>query len=163
MEPHSFVLLKPYWPKQRCRFKKASGVIRKLSLHLAGSSRFSCIHWAPLSLGMGLTTGASILCTAWILRSTRAALAKFCTLGTSLQLSLVDEFSLLPIFNWVMQQKNYQCHFWIVVTNAIFTEVSDVNAWITFDLTRTHTFAAYQRASDFNQICLPGTSNNSNF
>src|SRR6185312_3207764 len=44
MEPQSFVLFSPYGSKRSCKFRKASRDIRKLSMHLVGSSRLDFIH-----------------------------------------------------------------------------------------------------------------------
>jgi len=97
-EVHLSVAGRPNGSSVSCKCMKASRVMHKLSKHLVWSTRVSCIHWAPDSLGMGQGGFTSGLCCDRIpFKRMTAAFAKVTVLGPSLDVSLYDDSSVLLI------------------------------------------------------------------
>ena len=95
-EVHLSVDGRPNGSKVSCKCMKASGDMRKFSKHLVLSASIRCIHWAPVSLGMGQGGFTSGLCCDRIpFKRMTAAFAKVTVLGPSLEVLLYDDSSVL--------------------------------------------------------------------
>ena len=88
-EVHLSVSGSPNDSRILCKCMKASGDMRKFSKHLVLSASVRCIHWAPVSFGMGQGGFTSGLCyDISPFSRTYAAFATVTLLGPSLEVSL---------------------------------------------------------------------------